>query len=288
MSDFLQDLELELVRAARRRSAAQGRSLGLSARRDSARPGLRLWAGSRLADLRDLASGGMVAASVGLVVVVLAVVIASGSQRAATQHGAASSGGAGPRASAASVCAELDAGSGGAWTAARSAPGQGLRGLLAAAAPATGRARTAALRAFDQTVAQATTVYVRDIRTVRLPGGGHITLIPAEACATVGMPAGQSEWYRPQASLLAEVESVEGIATIPLGTVAQIRTGAAYRSQTLLVKSRGGLSLVAMVPPGIVRVVCRLPRRAGVRRFPVVDHLVVMTAAAASGTCHLV
>lgn len=287
MTDFLQELELELVRAARRRSAA----------RASRSSRLRRWTDRRLVDLRDVASGGLAVASVGVVVIVLAFILAPRAQRTAAQQGgarqgAARAGGASSAGAAHSVsdappCARIDARRGGTWTAAGTAPGEGLRSLLDAAAPVTARARTAALRHLDQTVAQATTVYVDDIRAVRLPAGPRITLIPAQACATLGMPAGKSEWPRPQASLLAEVESGHGVATISLGTVAQIRSGDAYRSQTLLVRSARGLSSVAMVPPDVVRVVCHLARR-GVRRFPVVDHLAVTPAAAASGTCHLV
>lgn len=277
MTDFLQELERELVRAARRRSTV------LPSR--SSR--LQRWAERRLADLRDIASGGLAVASVGLVVVVLAFMMAPRAHRTASERGAGSATRSAPSASASSTCAEVDASRSGSWAPAHSAPGGGLRRLLGAAAPVTGRARETALRDLDQTVAQATSVYVRDIKVVRFPDGARVTLIPAQACATVGLAASQPT--RPRAALLAEVASVHGVATIPLGTVAQIRSGAVFRSQALMLRTARGLAAVTMVPPGVVRVVCHLGGSSTeVRRFPAVDHLVLMTGVPASSRCHLV
>lgn len=278
MTEFLNELERELLRAAERRTdSSRAAPAGWRARS-------ALW----LADLGALGSGAMTAASVGVVAVVLAVVAVSGIHRSTGQRGPRSLAGShsvppGGQTCGSSAAAEAR------WRTARSAPRSGLGGLLDVGRRATASERRAALRDLDQTVAQAALIYVDDVRIVRLAGGAEITLVGARACATVGLPDVAPRFSRPQPSVLGEIRSVHGVATIPLGTAAQIRSGIAARQRSLLLRSSRGPESIAMVPPGVVRLICRdLARGRATQRFRVVDHLAVISGVSAESDCNLV
>lgn len=275
MTDFLTELEHELLAAAQRRSA-RSRGVGVLCNR-----GVML-----IADLRAIGSGAMMSASVGVVAVVLAVVVASGIHRS-TAPGSPSSGQAQLATSKDSGCGSTGAVGGRGWTAVTSRPGSGLSALLRAGHRANTRERRAALRAFDQTSSGAQSVYVRDIRIARLSHGMQVTLLGVQSCLTVGWAPGPRP-SAPRSSVVAEIRSVDGVATILLGSVEQIRSGAAFRARTVLLKSSSGVESVAMVPSGVVRIVCHGRARSGaVQRFPVVDHLAVLPATAAESNCNL-
>jgi hypothetical protein len=288
MTDFLTDLEGELIRVAQRRAASSQASAGPSAR-----------AARRVADLRELASGGLLAVSAGVVAVVLAVVAVSGANAPSVRGGLRPSAGTGtpvsttgPHPSASlgqETCRSVAAAPALRWTSLSLMPPSGLGGLLRVGHRVTGRQRLAVLRNLDQTVAEATSVYARDVRMVRLAHGTRVILVGADACATVGLGGGAPGSSGPLPSVLAEVRSVNGVATIPLGTVAQIRSGAVFRDRALLLKGRSGPESVAMVPSGVVRVICHdLAGSATTRQFPVVDQMVVVSGVSAVSHCDLV
>ena len=274
MSEFLNELERELMRVAERRT-------------DSSRAASSPWRARYviwLADLRAVGSGAMVAASVGVVAVVLAVVAVSGIQRSTRQGGPLAGSHSGT--SGDGTCGSIGTAAEVRWRAVSRAPRPGLSGLLGVGRRATGSERRTALRDLDQTVAEASLVYVADVRIVRLAHGAKITLVGARACATVGLPGVVPRSSRPQPSVLAEIKTVHGVATIPLGTVGQIRNGVASRERALMLRSRSGPESIAMVPAGVVRLVCHdLANGGETRQFPVVDHLAIISGASADSQC---
>jgi hypothetical protein len=268
VSDFLQELERELTAAAQRRSA--------QAQNQPRRRGL-VW----LEDLRAMSSGALLAASVGVVVVVVAVLATSGIHHptatrtpAAGRSGqltAARPGCGGPAAKVGRV---------------DSAAGPQLSGLLRVGRLATARERRAALRDLDRTASGATAVYVRDIRVLELPSGMRVTLLGAQSCMTVG-PRAPRAAASPRPSVVAEISAPHGVVTLLLGSVAQIRSGAAFRARSMLLKHARGLEFVTMVPPAVLRIICPATHRTALRQFPVVDHLAVLPASAVDSDCRL-
>jgi hypothetical protein len=279
MTEFLDELQRELLRAAERRTESS------AATRTGWRARSALWLG----DLGALGSGAMMAVSAGVVAVVVAVVAVSGVQRSIRQRGAPPSAASHSGLGRGLTCGLTGAATEARWKRASRAPRAGLSGLLNVGRRATGAERRVALRDLDQTVAQATVVYADDVRIVRLTDGVRITLVGTRACATIGLPGVAPRLSGPQPSVVSEIRSVHGVATIPLGTAAQIRSGTAARELPLLLRSGRGPESIAMVPRGVVRLVCHdLARGGATQRFPVVDRLAVISGVSADSHCNLV
>jgi hypothetical protein len=276
MTDFISQLEAELVDAARRRAGAP------------ARPAARPRAAKVIEDLRALGTGAMLAGSVGAVAIVVAVVLAAGHARSARHVAAA--GGARPPATQVrggvrtpTPCANAPE-----REVFDKTPGSWFADLLAGDRRATHAQAAAAFRVVK--LPPGAEIYDRGARIVRFPSGVRVVLMAAWICD----PATDAPSRR---SVLAEIDgrSPTAVATLDLGTPAQIRSGRAFPSQSTtsrawsqIVTIAGRRRSVAMVPAGVVRLLCHGAGPHGrTASFPVHDRLVLVSEQATHHQCDL-
>jgi hypothetical protein len=274
MNDFIDQLESELLDAARRRARS----------RSASRPR----AGRVLEDLRALGGGAMLAGSVCAVAIVVAVVLAAGHGRSARHVAAA--GGARPPATQVrsgaptrTPCANAPE-----REVLEQGPGSGFADLLAGDRRATHAQAAAALR--DVNLPTGAEIFDRGVRVVRFPAGVRVFLLAAWICD----PATDAPSRR---SVVAEIEgrSATAVATLDLGTLAEIRSGRAFRSQdttsrawSQIITIAGRRSSVAMVPAGVVRLLCHGAGPHGrTASFPVRSRLVLVSERVTHHQCDL-
>jgi hypothetical protein len=244
MNDFISQLEAELVDAARRRARAPSR------------PAARPRAARVIEDLRALGSGAMLAGSVGAVAIVVAVVLAAGVGGSA-RHVAAPGDARRPATQVrGGVATRTPCANGPEREVLETAPGRWFTDLLAGDRRATHAQAAAAFRVVK--LPTGAEIYDRGVRVVRFPSGIRVFLLAAWICD----PATDAPSRR---SVLAEIDgrSATAVATLDLGTAAEIRSGRAFRSHSTMSRAwsqivtvAGQRRSVAMVPAGVVRLLC--------------------------------
>jgi hypothetical protein len=276
MTDFLSQLEAELVDAARRRARTQSRSAW------------RARAGQVLEDLRALGSGAVLAGSVGAVAIVVAVVLAAGVGRS-VRHVAAAGGAASPATQVrGGVATRTPCANAPEREVFDKTPGSGFADLLAGDRRATHAQAATALR--DVNLPTGAEIYDRGVRVVRFPAGVRVFLLAAWICN----PATDAPSRR---SVVAEIDgrSATAAATLDLGTPAEIRSGRAFRNQdttsqawSQIVTIAGRRRSVAMVPAGVVRLLCHgAGPRGRTASFPVRSRVVLVSERATHHRCDL-